>query len=203
MPNYVGFDESSDQTRFQVLPFFYWASPLLPWTANLCLQLWDHDGHGAVTQPGCAAVLHLGSTRLPGPSCGNKLLGAGRAEEEVEGMKGERGFLNLQMFSHGGVSQKLTDLMRASQRCNRGCLQLDSQVSFAKAGLNLYHRDTNFSSLWSQLHMSPRAVGLGNESQKGLYPALSGTHLLSKFEIIFARNREIETYATSLFFFFN
>lgn len=107
MPNCVGFDESSDQTRIQVLPFFCWASPLLPWTANLCLHLWDHDGHGAVKQPGCAAVLHLGSTRLPGPSCGNKLLGAGRAEEEVEGMKGGRGFLNFQMFSHGGVSRKL------------------------------------------------------------------------------------------------
>lgn len=56
-------------------------------------------------QLGCAAVLGLGSTRMPGSPCRSKLLGARGAEDEEEiGMKGVKGFLNFQVLSHGGVS---------------------------------------------------------------------------------------------------
>lgn len=41
--------------------------------------------------------------------------------------------------------------------------------------------------------MPLRAVGLRDASQEDLYPALLGTHVLSKFGINVARNKERET----------
>jgi len=42
--------------------------------------------------------------RLPGPPCGNQLLGARGEQEEEEGIEGRRSVLNFRMLFHGGVS---------------------------------------------------------------------------------------------------
>lgn len=49
-----------------------------------------------------------------------------------------------------------------------------------------------FKSLNSGPHAS-QSCGLRGASQEDLYPALLGTHLLSKFGINIARNKERET----------
>lgn len=120
-------------------------------------------------------------------------------EEEEEAMKGGGSFLNFQIFSEN--SGCFIQLMRDLQHCSRGCLWWDIKLSLAKAKLNLYHLDASVSNLWRQFYMGPRAVGLGNENQDGLYLASLGTHHLSKFQIIIARNnnkKDMEAYATSL-----